>query len=74
MDTRTTRVPFLLWPFYAIFQLIEWIIRMTGRLVAAVLGLTFMIVGVVLIITIVAIPLGAPLVFFGLILMIRGIF
>ena len=74
MNSTRTHAPFLLWPFYAIFQLIEWILRLTGRLVAAVLGLVFMIVGLVLVITIIAIPIGAPMILFGLVLMIRGIF
>ncbi len=72
MDTET-QVPFLLWPIYAVFKLIGWIVQLTGRVVAAVLGLVIMIVGTVLIFTIVGAPIGAPMVFFGLILMIRGI-
>ena len=72
MDTEA-QVPFLLWPIYAIFRLIGWIVQLTGRVVAAVLGLVIMIVGIVLIFTIVGAPIGAPMVFFGLILMIRGI-
>lgn len=74
MNTGRTHVPILLWPFYAILKLVEWIVRVTGRIVAAAIGLVIMIVGTVLIVTIIAAPIGAPMVFFGLVLMIRGIF
>lgn len=74
MNIEKRRIPFLLWPFYAIFELIEWILRSTGRLVAAVIGFVFMIVGIILVVTIIAAPIGAPMIVLGLVLMIRGIF
>ena len=73
-DRYYTHTPLLLWPLRLIFELVEWILRMTGRLVAAVIGLAIMIVGFVLIMTIIAAPIGAPMIIFGLVLMIHGIF
>jgi hypothetical protein len=52
----------------------EWILRMTGRLVAALIGLVVMIVGLVLTLTIVAAPIGLPMIVFGWVLMVRGDF
>jgi hypothetical protein len=75
MSTNSNKkTPWFLWPFAALWNLLTWILSLTGRLIAAVLGLALMIVGVVLIITIVGAPLGIPLAIFGLLLMIRSIY
>jgi hypothetical protein len=68
------RVPWFLWPFKAVWDLLEWIIKLTGRLVAAVIGLVIVIVGFVLTILVISAPIGIPLMVFGFLLMIRGIF
>jgi hypothetical protein len=57
-----------------LMSLIEGIIKLTGRLVAAVIGLAIMIVGVVLTALVITAPLGIPLIVFGFMLMVRGIF
>jgi len=67
-------VPLLLWPFWAIGQLLLFIINLTGRLVAGVLGLVLMIVGVVVSLTVVGAIIGIPLAIFGFMLMIRSLF
>jgi len=54
--------------------LVAGIIEMTGRLVAAILGLVLMIVGVILTLTIIGAIVGIPLIIFGFLLMIRGFF
>lgn len=46
----------------------------TGRIVAIVLGLVFMLVGVILSLTIIGAILGIPLALFGFALTIRGLF
>ena len=74
MDSSSRHTPWFFWPIRLIFEFIEWILRMTGRLVAALIGLCIMIVGFVLTLTIVAAPIGMPMIVFGLVLMIRGIF
>lgn len=74
MTEKEKRVPLLLWPFWAIWKLVELILNLTGRLVAAVLGLVLMIVGLVLTITVLAAPIGIPLIVFGFLLIIRGFF
>lgn len=68
------KIPFLLWPFWALFQLVLWILKFTGRLVGAILGLVIAIVGVVLTITIIGAIIGVPLVLLGVMLMIKAIF
>ena len=68
------KIPFLLWPFWALFQLVLWILKFTGRLVGAILGLVIAIVGVVLTITIIGAIIGVPLVVLGIMLMKKAIF
>lgn len=68
------KVPFLLWPFWALFQLVLWILKFTGRLVGAILGMVIAIVGVVLSITVIGAVIGVPMVLLGIMLMGKAIF
>jgi len=71
---RYGNTPFLLWPFAAIWNFIGLILRLTGRLVAAILGLVLIIAGAALCITIIGTVIGIPLIAFGFAMMIRGFF
>jgi hypothetical protein len=62
------------WPFWAIWQLISWIVIFAGRLVAVVLGGLLMIAGILLSITIIGALLGIPLFIIGVLLVFRGFF
>ena len=74
MNNSAQNTPWLLWPFKVLMDLIEGIIKLTGRLVAAVVGLAIMIVGVVLTALVITAPPGIPMIIFGFLLMVRGIF
>ncbi len=74
MTTDEKRTPWFLWPFVAIWDLITWILKLTGRLVAAILGLVFMIVGAILTVTVIGAVVGIPLIIFGFALTVRSIF
>lgn len=65
---------FIFWPFVAVWNLLELILKLTGRLVAAVIGLAVMIAGVALCVTIIGAIPGIPLIAFGFALMVRGFF
>lgn len=67
------KTPLLLWPFVALWNLLTWILSLTGRILAALLGLLLMIAGSILTFTIIGAPIGIPLAIFGLLLMIRSI-
>jgi hypothetical protein len=67
-------VPWYLWPFWAVWKLVVGIVAGTGRLVAVILGLVFLIVGVVLTVTVVGAIVGIPFSIFGLLLIVRGLF
>ncbi len=72
--SESKHIPILLWPFYAIWKLIEFIFLFTGRLIGVVLGLVLMIVGIILTITVVAAFVGVPLIVIGFLLTLRSIF
>lgn len=70
----STRVPCLLWPFWAIWRLVAFIVGLTGRLLAIVLGFVLILAGVVLSVTVVGLIVGIPLILLGALLVIRGLF
>ena len=74
MTDERKRTPWFLWPFVAIWDLITWILKLTGRLVAAILGLVFMVVGAILTVTVIGAVVGIPFIIFGFALMVRSIF
>jgi uncharacterized protein DUF5362 len=64
----------LFFPFIAIWKLLEFILKLTGRLMAVILGLVFMIVGAILCCTVIGAVVGIPIIIFGFTLMLRGFF
>ena len=74
MDSHRERTPILLLPFVIVWSLFSFFLRLTGRIVAAVLGLVFMIAGIALSVSMVAAPVGIPLAIFGFLLVLRSIF
>jgi len=73
METNR-KVPLLLWPFYAMMQLVIWILKVTGRLLGIVLGVLMVVLGVVLCMTLVGAILGVPLTILGVMLSFKSIF
>jgi len=75
MTTQTKKhIPWYLWPFVALWKLLAVIVEMTGRFVAMVLGVVFIIVGIIVSLTIIGAIVGIPLAIIGLLLLLRGIF
>ena len=72
--TTADQVPWYLWPFCVIWRFFTWIVRLTGRFIAIVLGFALIILGAVLSITVVLLPLGIPIIIFGFLLVMRGLF
>ncbi len=68
------RTPWMFWPFAALWNLLALLLGLTGRLVAGILGLVFMLVGLVLMLTIIGAPAGMVLVIAGLLLLVRSLF
>ncbi len=63
----------LLRPFIWLWNFIAYIVTLTGRLIAVILGLVFMLVGVILTITVVGAIVGIPLFIIGVLLAVRGL-
>jgi len=74
MHQSEKSVPILLWPFKAIREFVTWILKLTGRLVAAIIGLVITIIGFILTILVISAPVGIPMMVFGFLLMVRGVF
>jgi hypothetical protein len=67
-------VPILLWPFYAIWRLLTFVVELIGRLLCALLGIGLMIAGVTITLSIIGAPVGIPLASVGFLLLVRSIF
>ena len=67
-------VPLLLWPFYAIWRLLTFVVEMVGRLICALLGLALMAAGTAITITVLAAPIGIPIAAVGFLLLVRAVF
>jgi hypothetical protein len=73
-NKKAKRVPLLLWPFYAIWRLVAFILEVTGRIVGVVLGLVLLILGLLVSLTVIGAVVGVPLIILGLLLILRGLF
>jgi hypothetical protein len=67
------KTPWYLWPFAAIWNLVAYIVKLTGRLVAVLLGFVLLILGVVLTVTVIGAIIGVPLGVIGVLMIIRGL-
>jgi hypothetical protein len=73
MSARET-APWFLWPIAAVWDLLALVLNITGRILAAILGVGLMIVGIGFTMTGAGAPVGIPLAILGFLLMIRSIF
>lgn len=72
--SATNRFSWIMWPFEALWWMVTTILELTGRLIAVVLGAILMLVGGLISATLVGAILGIPLLFFGVLLVLRGMF
>lgn len=68
------RVPWFLWPFAAIWDVLALVLNITGRLLGILLAVGLMVIGVTFTMTVIGAPVGIPLAILGFLLMIRSIF
>lgn len=64
----------ILLPFWALWRLVTLILELTGRFIAILIGVVFIVVGIVISLTVVGAILGIPLALFGGLLVFRGLF
>lgn len=73
-DFADRSIPWLLWPFYALWRLLTFILGLIGRLLSALLGLGLMVAGVAITLSVAGAPLGIPLTALGFLLLVRALF
>jgi hypothetical protein len=74
MSQNNTHVAWYVWPFWALWRLVTWIVVLVGRLIAVVLGGVLMLAGFLLCLTVVGAIIGIPLAILGFLLALRGLF
>ena len=74
MSSSVERIPWFVWPFYALWRLVTFALNATGLLVCALLGVIFLAIGISLTLTFVGAPLGIPLAILGFVLLLRVAF
>jgi len=67
-------IPWILWPFYAIWRFVTFILEVTSRIIAAVIALVLMAAGISITLSVVGAPLGIPIAAFGFLLLVRALF
>lgn len=70
----TKRFSWVMWPFEALWWLVTTILALTGRFIVVVLGAFLMLIGGLISATLVGAMIGIPLLFFGVLLVLRGLF
>ena len=74
MTTGTKTTPIFFAPFVWLWQLVTFILGMTGRLLAVILGFVLLIVGLLLTVTVIGAIVGIPMLIVGFALIVRGLF
>lgn len=64
----------IFWPFWALWLFVGFLLSMVGRLLAAIIGLAFLLVGAALTATIIGALPGIALIITGVALMARATF
>ena len=73
MTDNEKRIPWFLWPFWVIWRFLAWIVSITGRLLAVILGFVLMLAGLLVSVTVVGLIVGVPMILLGVLLVIRGL-
>lgn len=74
MAVRTKETPFLLTPLVWLWQLVTWVLGLTGRLIAVLLGFVLLVLGLLVTLTVVGAIVGIPMMIMGFALILRGLF
>ena len=68
------RTPWYAWPFVIVWKTLALVLNLIGRVTFFVLGMLVLIVGFALTLTLLAAPVGIPLIILGVIMVSRAIF
>ena len=73
-NSAERHIPWILWPFYAVWKILTFILNITERIICAILGLVIMAAGVAISLSIIGAIVGIPLIAFGFLMTIRALF
>ena len=74
MTRSKSDTPILFLPFVWLWQLVSFILGLTGRLMAVLLGFVLLIVGLLITLTVIGAIIGIPMLIVGIALIVRGLF
>lgn len=74
MAVRTHKTPLVWLPLVWLWNLVTFILGLTGRLLAVVIGFVLLVLGILLTLTLVGAILGIPMLIVGFALVLRGLF
>ncbi len=74
IENQKKQYAWFLQPFVLLWEFVASILKFTGRILGVILGLVLMIIGIILTVTVIGAVVGIPLIIFGFLLMLRGIF
>jgi hypothetical protein len=66
--------PWIFWPIAALWDLVAFVLGLTGRLIGIVLALVLMLGSVLLGLTVIGLPIAIPLFIVALALLVRSLF
>ena len=74
MSIGTKSTPILFAPFIWVWQLVSFILGLTGRLLAVLLGFVLLALGLLVTLTVIGAIIGIPMLIVGFALIVRGLF
>ena len=66
--------PWIFWPIAALWDLLAFTLRLTGRVVGSLMALALLMIGSLLTLTVILAPIGIPVFIVGLLLLVRSVF
>lgn len=73
-NSAERQIPWILWPIYAVWKILTFILNITGRIIGALLGLALMAAGVAISLSIIGAIVGIPLTALGFLMTLRALF
>lgn len=73
-EPQIKQYPWFVQPVVICWAFLASILKITGRVVGAIIGLILMILGILLTATVIGAPVGIPILILGFLLMLRSLF
>ncbi len=66
--------PWIFWPIAAVWDLLAFVVRLTGRIIGVLLGLALIVLAIPIGLTVVGLPLAIALLIVGFLLLWKSLF